>query len=65
MPIASDYTVLFITQIVMFSNFRYLAINTIYNGLIWIAYIVFVTKMQKRQTLWNGFALYENDITGS
>ena len=28
-------------------------------------YIVFVTKMQKRQTLLKGFALLKNDITGS
>jgi hypothetical protein len=27
--------------------------------------ILFLTKMQKRQTLRNGFALLENDITGS
>jgi len=40
-------------------NYRYLAINTTWNGLIWIAYIVFVTKMQKRQTLEKGFALIE------
>jgi len=26
-------------------------------------YILFLTKLQKRQTLWNGFAFFENDIT--
>jgi len=28
-------------------------------------YIVFLTKMQKRQTLEKEFALFKNDITGS
>jgi hypothetical protein len=30
-----------------------------------ITYIVFLTEMQKRQTLHNEFALFKNDITGS
>ena len=46
-------------------DYMYLAINTTWNDLIWITYIVFVTEMQKRQTQRNKFALFENDITGS
>jgi hypothetical protein len=30
-----------------------------------ITYILFLTKLQKRQTLEKGFALFKNDITGS
>ena len=30
-----------------------------------ITYILFLTKLQKRQTLQKGFALLKNDITGS
>jgi len=46
-------------------DYRYLAITT--SPIISIAstYIVFVTKMQKRQTLEKGSALFKNDITGS
>ena len=36
---------------------RYLDKSTTWNGFIWIAYIVFLTEMQKRQTQRNGFAL--------
>jgi hypothetical protein len=42
---------------------RILAIITGSNISILIAYIVFLTEMQKRQNLRNGFALLENDIT--
>jgi hypothetical protein len=38
-------------------DYRYLARTTGSNISILITYIVFVTKMQKRQTLRNGFAL--------
>jgi hypothetical protein len=41
-----------------------LAINTGSNISILITYIVFLTEMQKRQTLEKGFALFKNDITG-
>jgi hypothetical protein len=44
---------------------RYLAINTGSSISTSITYIVFVTKMQKRQTLDKGFALLKYDITGS
>jgi len=44
---------------------EYLAINTGSNISILITYIVFVTKLQKRQTLEKGFALFKDDITGS
>ena len=37
--------------------FIYLAINTTWSQFLLITYIVFLTKMQKRQTLWNGFTL--------
>jgi hypothetical protein len=40
-------------------DYRYLAINTGSSISILITYIVFVTKMQKRQTLDKGFALIE------
>ena len=40
-------------------NLRQLASMTIRNQSLLITYIVFVTKMQKRQTLSNGFALIE------
>jgi hypothetical protein len=46
-------------------DYSYLAINTGSNISILITYIVSVTKMQKRQTRCNGFALIKNDITGS
>jgi hypothetical protein len=46
-------------------TYRYLAINTGSSISILITYIVFVTKLQKRQTPEKGFALFENDITGS
>jgi len=49
----------------MSSNFRYLAILTGSNISILITYIVFVTKMQKRQIPEKGFALFKNDITDS
>jgi len=42
---------------------RYLAKTTGSSISISITYIVFVTKMQKRQTLEKGSALFKNDIT--
>ena len=42
---------------------EYLAKSTTWIQFFLITYILFVTKMQKRQTLWNGFALFKNDIT--
>jgi len=42
---------------------EYLAKTTSLDQLIPITYIVFVTKMQKRQTPEKGFALFKNDIT--
>ena len=39
--------------------------TTSLDQLIPITYIVFLTKLQKRQTLQDGFALFKNDITGS
>jgi len=44
---------------------EYLAILTGSNISILITYIVFVTKMQKRQTPEKGFALLKNDITNN
>ena len=44
-------------------DYRYLAINTSSSTPIANTYIVFVTKMQKRQTPKKRFALLENDIT--
>jgi hypothetical protein len=44
-------------------DYRYLASTTGSNISILITYIVFVTKMQKRQTPEKGFALFKNDIT--
>ena len=44
-------------------DYMYLAINTGLNISILITYIVFVTKLQKRQTHEKGFALFKNDIT--
>ena len=44
-------------------DYRYLAKTTGSNISILITYILFLTKMQKRQTLEKGFALLENDIT--
>jgi len=49
----------------MTSKFRYLAKSTTWNQFLLIAYIVFLTKLQKRQIPENGFALLKNDITGS
>jgi hypothetical protein len=46
-------------------DYRFLAKTTSPSISILITYIVFVTKMQKRQTLLIGFALLKNDITGS
>jgi hypothetical protein len=46
-------------------DYRYLAIITGLNISISSTYILFLTKLQKRQTLINGFALSKNDITGS
>jgi hypothetical protein len=43
----------------------FLAINTGSSISTSSTYIVFLTKMQKRKTLDNGFALFKNDITGS
>jgi len=45
-------------------NDKYLAINTGSSISTSSTYILFLTKMQKRQTLSNGFAFLENDITG-
>jgi len=49
-------------------KYRYLASTTGSSTSIPSTYIVFVTKMQKRQTRWNGFALskkrYHNFWTG-
>jgi hypothetical protein len=42
---------------------RYLAINTSSSTSISITYILFPTKLQKRQTLEKGSALFKNDIT--
>ena len=44
-------------------DYRYLAKTTSLDQLIPITYILFLTKMQKRQTLLKRFALIENDIT--
>jgi hypothetical protein len=46
-------------------DYRFLAKTTGPSISISITYIVFLTKLQKRQTLLKGFALIENDITGS
>jgi hypothetical protein len=46
-------------------DYRFLAINTGSSISISVTYIVFVTKMQKRQIPEKGFAPIENDITGS
>ncbi|MGB5847405.1 MAG: hypothetical protein WBH40_02895, partial [Ignavibacteriaceae bacterium] len=48
-----------------FEKYRYLAINTGQSTSISITYILFLTKMQKRQIPGKGFALLKNDITGS
>ena len=47
------------------SGFVHLAIFTGSNISILITYIVFVTKMQKRQIFEKGSALFKNDITTS
>jgi len=44
-------------------KYRYLASTTGSSTSIPSTYIVFVTKMQKRQTLEKGFALLKYDIT--
>jgi len=44
-------------------DYIYLAKTTGSSISILITYIVFLTKMQKRQTLVKGFALIKNDIT--
>ena len=44
-------------------DYKYLAKTTSPSISISITYILFLTKMQKRQTLEKGFALLENDIT--
>ena len=41
------------------------AIKTTWNRVSFSTYILFLTKLQKRQTRWNGSALLKNDITGS
>ena len=46
-------------------DYRYLAKSTDPSTLTSSTYILFLTKLQKRQTLENGFALLKNDITGS
>ena len=48
-----------------FKNLCLLASTTGSSTSISITYILFLTKLQKRQTRWNGFALLKNDITGS
>jgi hypothetical protein len=47
------------------SFLEYLAKSTTWNQFLLIAYIVFLTKLQKRQIPENRFAFFENDITGS
>jgi hypothetical protein len=47
------------------SFLEYLASTTGSNISILITYIVFLTKLQKRQIPEKGFALFKNDITGS
>jgi len=47
----------------MTSKFRYLAKSTTWNQFLLIAYIVFLTKLQKRQIPENGFALIEKTIS--
>jgi hypothetical protein len=44
-------------------DYRYLAITKGQSISISITYILFFTKMQKRQTLEKKFALFKNDIT--
>ncbi len=46
-------------------DYRFLSKTTTRNQFMLITYILFLTKLQKRQTRWNGFALLKNDITGS
>jgi hypothetical protein len=46
-------------------DYRFLTSTTGSNISILITYIVFVTKLQKRQIPEKGFALFENDITTS
>jgi len=41
---------------------RYLAINTTWSQFLLITYILFLTKLQKRQTRWNGFDFIEKLI---
>jgi hypothetical protein len=47
------------------STLAYFASTTGLGISISITYILFLTKMQKRQTLEKEFALFKNDITGS
>jgi hypothetical protein len=47
------------------SNLCYLASTTGSNISILITYILFLTKLQKRQIPQKEFALFKNDITGS
>jgi hypothetical protein len=46
-------------------KYRYLAKTTGSSILHSITYILFITKMQKRQIPQKEFALFKNDITGS
>ena len=46
-------------------NYRYLAKTKGQSISIASTYILFLKKMQKRQTLVKEFALFKNDITGS
>ena len=46
-------------------DYRYLASTTGSSTSFSITYILFLTEMQKRQTLVKRFALFKNDITGS
>jgi hypothetical protein len=46
-------------------DYRFLASTTGLSISISITYILFLTKLQKRQTQRNGSALFKNDITGS
>jgi hypothetical protein len=46
-------------------DYRYLAISTSSSISISITYILFLTNLQKRQTLEKGLPILENDITTS
>jgi hypothetical protein len=48
---------------ILYGKYRYLAKSTGSSISILITYILFLTKLQKRQTPEKGFASIENDIT--